>query len=286
VTDSAPASGPVGLGSAATMSTSARAVGVGAGRPRSPRPARRTRAWLLVEAALPYRLTSAVGGSLAVRQRGQDPALIDHAWRVQRRLNARWNLMRNARGKPAGVVTIAIARALVGACWEIATAQAPRYHVCRVEAARRSGHSRTHERPRFACEPGRRPARFQTADAATNRGPETHAVSHMRLTKRRADPHPAPPRPDHKRPHARRAAGRITPAPLTHPPPCEAKRTRRCPPRGVSSVATNSNHWVGLGEGRSLKEHAGIRFAASSPLSGARRASHQLSKEAYAHAGK
>ena len=41
---------------------------------------------LLVEAALHYRLTPAVGGKLAVRQRGQDPALIDHAWRVQRRL--------------------------------------------------------------------------------------------------------------------------------------------------------------------------------------------------------
>jgi transposase len=78
---------------------------------------------LLVEAALHYRLAPSVGGKLAVRQRGQDPALIDHAWRVQRRLNARWNLLRNGRGKPAGVVTIAIARELVGACWEIATAR-------------------------------------------------------------------------------------------------------------------------------------------------------------------
>jgi transposase len=77
---------------------------------------------LLVEAALHYRLSPSVGGKLAVRQRGQDPALIDHAWRVQRRLNARWNLLRNGRGKPAGIVTIAIARELVGACWEIATA--------------------------------------------------------------------------------------------------------------------------------------------------------------------
>ena len=77
---------------------------------------------LLVEAALHYRLTPAVGGTLAVRQRGQDPALIDHAWRVQRRLHARWNRLRIGRGKPAGVVTIAIARELVGACWEIATA--------------------------------------------------------------------------------------------------------------------------------------------------------------------
>jgi transposase len=76
---------------------------------------------LLVEAALHDRLAPSVGGKLAVRQRGQDPAPIDHARRVQRRLNARRNPPRNGRGKPAGVVTIAIARELIGACWEIAT---------------------------------------------------------------------------------------------------------------------------------------------------------------------
>jgi hypothetical protein len=48
--------------------------------------------------------------------------VIDHAWRVQRRLHARWKLLREGRGKPAGAVTIAIARELVGAGWEIATA--------------------------------------------------------------------------------------------------------------------------------------------------------------------
>jgi hypothetical protein len=61
-------------------------------------------------------LAPSVGGKFAVRQRGQDPALIDHAWRLQRRLHARWNLLRNRRGKPAGIVTIAIARELIGAC--------------------------------------------------------------------------------------------------------------------------------------------------------------------------
>ncbi len=76
---------------------------------------------LLVEAALHYRLAPSVGGKLAARQAGHDPALIDYAWRVQRRLNARWRLLRQGRGKPAGVVTIAIARELAGACWEVAT---------------------------------------------------------------------------------------------------------------------------------------------------------------------
>lgn len=56
------------------------------------------------------------------RRQGKITNLIDHAWRVQRRLHARWNRLRIGRGKPAGVVTIAIARELVGACWEIATA--------------------------------------------------------------------------------------------------------------------------------------------------------------------
>jgi hypothetical protein len=37
-------------------------------------------------------------------------------------LHARWKLLREGRGKPAGAVTIAIARELVGAGWEIATA--------------------------------------------------------------------------------------------------------------------------------------------------------------------
>jgi transposase len=93
-----------------------------------------------------YRLSPSAGGKLAARQRGQDPALIDHAWRVQRRLNARWNRLRTGRGKPAGVVTIAIARELIGACWEIATAHRTRPH--QSGASRRRGgpgtpHTRT-----------------------------------------------------------------------------------------------------------------------------------------------
>ena len=66
---------------------------------RSPRPAPAHARRLLVEAALHYRLAPSVGGKLAARQRGQDPALIDHAWRIQRRLNAHWNLLRTGRGQ-------------------------------------------------------------------------------------------------------------------------------------------------------------------------------------------
>lgn len=69
---------------------------------------------LLVEAAQNYRLAPSVGGKLAARQRDQDPVIIDMAWRIQRRLHARWHLLRVARGKPNGVVTIALARELIG----------------------------------------------------------------------------------------------------------------------------------------------------------------------------
>jgi hypothetical protein len=105
---------------------------------------------LLVEAALHYRLAPSVGGKLAVRQRGQDPALIDHAWRVQRRLNARWNLLRQAgrdrdhRDRPRA------RRRLLG---DRHRALNPTTSVWRVEAARRSGY-RAHTNVRaFACEP-------------------------------------------------------------------------------------------------------------------------------------
>jgi hypothetical protein len=40
---------------------------------------------------------------------------------AQRRLNARWRQLKDARRKPNGVVAVAIARELTGYCWEIAT---------------------------------------------------------------------------------------------------------------------------------------------------------------------
>jgi hypothetical protein len=61
-------------------------------------------------------------GQFDRRQRDQDTAIIDIAWRAQRRLNARWRQLRHARHKPNGVVAVAIARELAGFCWEIALA--------------------------------------------------------------------------------------------------------------------------------------------------------------------
>jgi transposase len=76
---------------------------------------------LLVEAAHHYRHRPAIGDGLARRQHGQDPRTIEIAWRAQRRLHQRWNVLAGQRRKPAGVVAIACARELAAFCWEAAT---------------------------------------------------------------------------------------------------------------------------------------------------------------------
>ena len=76
---------------------------------------------LMIEAAYHYRRNPIVGETLARRQRGQAPEIIHIAWRAQRRLNARWRQLKDARRKPNGIVAVAIARELTAYCWEIAT---------------------------------------------------------------------------------------------------------------------------------------------------------------------
>jgi transposase len=76
---------------------------------------------LLVEAAHHYRYPPRIGDVLARRQAGQDPRVIEIAWRAQRRLHHRWQHLRHQRRKPAGVVAIACARELAGFLWEAAT---------------------------------------------------------------------------------------------------------------------------------------------------------------------
>lgn len=77
---------------------------------------------LLVEAAWHQRLRPKVGYDLARRQRGQDPADIERAWRAQQRLHRRWWRMA-ARGKPQQKIVVACARELAGFVWAIATDQ-------------------------------------------------------------------------------------------------------------------------------------------------------------------
>jgi transposase len=76
---------------------------------------------LLVEAAHHYRHPPRIGATLASRQHGHDPRIIEIAWRAQRRLHARWQHLHHQRRKPSGVVAIACARELAAFLWEAAT---------------------------------------------------------------------------------------------------------------------------------------------------------------------
>jgi transposase len=75
---------------------------------------------LLVEAAHHYRRPPRRSSSLARRQRGQEPWVVDFAWRVQRRLYGRWRRLQTERGKGTGITAIAVARELAGLIWELA----------------------------------------------------------------------------------------------------------------------------------------------------------------------
>jgi transposase len=77
---------------------------------------------LLVESAWHARQRPKVGYQLARRQRGQDAAVVERAWRCQQRLHQRWQRMR-ARGKPQQKIVVACARELAGFVWAIATNQ-------------------------------------------------------------------------------------------------------------------------------------------------------------------
>jgi transposase len=74
---------------------------------------------LLIEAAWPYRFPARVSRELLLRQEAQPKPLREMAWKARLRLCARYRkLARN--GKPANVVTAAIARELAGFVWAIA----------------------------------------------------------------------------------------------------------------------------------------------------------------------
>lgn len=76
---------------------------------------------LLVEAAHHYARSPAIGKGLRRRQEGQDPRVVEIAWRAQLRLNRRWRDLGQRRGKPSGKVAVAVARELSAFCWEAAT---------------------------------------------------------------------------------------------------------------------------------------------------------------------
>ncbi len=75
---------------------------------------------LLVEAAHHYARAPRIGKELRDRQQGQDPRVVEVAWRAQRRLHARWQHLHRRRGKPSGKVAVACARELSAFLWEAA----------------------------------------------------------------------------------------------------------------------------------------------------------------------
>jgi len=70
----------------------------------------------LVEAAWAYRFRPAIGVTLRRRQGGQPPETLGRSWKAQQRLHAKYAKM-TARGKPAGVAVVAVARELAGFVW-------------------------------------------------------------------------------------------------------------------------------------------------------------------------
>ena len=74
---------------------------------------------LLIEAAWCYRFPARVSRELRLRQEAQPRPIREIAWKAQLRLCARYRRLARS-GKPANVVTAAIARELAGFIWAIA----------------------------------------------------------------------------------------------------------------------------------------------------------------------
>ena len=70
----------------------------------------------LVEAAWAYRYRPAIGATLKRRQAGASPQTLARSWKAQQRLHAKYKKL-TARGKPAGVAVVAVARELAGFVW-------------------------------------------------------------------------------------------------------------------------------------------------------------------------
>ena len=79
---------------------------------------------MLIEAAWSYRFPARISRELLLRQEGLAKPIRDTAWKAQERLCRRYRKLARA-GKPANVVTAAIARELAGFVWAIARQAQP-----------------------------------------------------------------------------------------------------------------------------------------------------------------
>ena len=70
----------------------------------------------LIEAAWACRYRPAIGATLRRRQDGLPPETLARSWKAQQRLHATYRKL-TARGKPAGVAAVAVARELAGFVW-------------------------------------------------------------------------------------------------------------------------------------------------------------------------
>ena len=73
----------------------------------------------MIEAAWSYRFPARLSRELLLRQESQAKLIRDIAWKGQLRLCARYRRLTRT-GKPANIVTTAIARELAGFVWAIA----------------------------------------------------------------------------------------------------------------------------------------------------------------------
>ena len=97
---------------------------------------------MLIEAAWSYRFPARISREQLLRQEGLPKPIRDTAWKAQERLCRRYRKLARA-GKPATVVTTAIARELAGFVWAIAK----QAQVAGADALRRAGHHpRRHRR--------------------------------------------------------------------------------------------------------------------------------------------
>ena len=158
--------------------------GAAASGRRSPRPATARPAGCLIEAAWSYRFPARISRELLLRQESQPKPIRDIAWKAQVRLCARYRRLART-GKPANVVTTAIARELAGFVWAIARQvsrrQADRERVntskggatasTPSEAGQGWGHGRGQENPRIHYLPDPDPTQAarprQLRDAST-----------------------------------------------------------------------------------------------------------------------
>jgi transposase len=79
---------------------------------------------MLIEAAWSYRFPARISRELLVRQEDLAKPIRDTAWKAQERLCRRYRKLARA-GKPANVVTAAIARELAGFVWATAKQAQP-----------------------------------------------------------------------------------------------------------------------------------------------------------------